>query len=302
MAQKRSSGLMIRSVTFRENRGLYRPVPIMAFSPNSEFLAVGSGNRVHVYHFESAKLLSRLYSEENKEKVVHLAFDNDGGLMVCWQYGHIGKYFDGQLRDTRQVAEASIACAVLSSSCKTIALQKEGCPSIEIRGLLGGEIRSKIEVAMGEVKRMAFAGDHLAVLWSTGEISLYHTDSGKQVWHKNAHACCMAPLPDGNYIVVGREDNTISLIETPTGKTRATSIPWEWRIVDVVCSSAGIIASLDSAGAIMLWNQQAIAIDVIGIRKRAASIAISPDGKRIAVCSTDDWVSLYHISKRDGVL
>ncbi|MEZ6072230.1 MAG: hypothetical protein R3C10_18725 [Pirellulales bacterium] len=99
--------------------------------------------------------------------------------------------------------------------------------------------------------------------------------------------------PDATLAVTIADDDTVRLWDVESGRQlRVISMG---NVAMAACSSIdGLLAVVDHAGTIRLWDERPEAFRVFSDQRPAQSIAFSPTRRELAIADVDGWMKLFH--------
>jgi WD40 repeat protein len=158
---------------------------------------------------------------------------------------------------------------------------------------------------LGQITALSFSpdGQQLFLGGYSGTIQVWHLGAGSVLASAGLSAemsvhqkavRCIAPAPDGSFIVTGGEDNRLVWVQPgPTLQTR-TVVSFEQAVRDVRLASDGAVA-MASDGRELAW----VDLKTASVTRRlplagstVQAVAISPDGARVA-CSHGYDISVW---------
>ncbi len=219
---------------------------------------------------------------------VRPAFSPDGKLLACGDNGTV-RVWDaatGQLIRTLAVGKGSVAAVAFSPDGRSLAA---GGPQPGVRVWDTRTWQDRPALAAPTVFALAFSpdGEWLAVAVGTGLVQVLDVRSGAEVGQLRGSpqgaAGALAFSPDGQRLAVGGADHTVRLwdlrpLAPPPADARARPVsaaPDGGFTRAAVLTADDRLRVLDGAGGAELLR-------VRGFKDFAESMALSPDGKRLA--------------------
>jgi RNA polymerase sigma factor (sigma-70 family) len=291
------------------------------FSPDGKFLAVeGDNNRSYVLDAAAGKTLHHF-----RDEVINgLTFSPDSKLLamevlVRWN----PRAYDIQVREAltgkilrRWQGGKEFVCD-LAFSLDGKLLAAGDTDRITIWDVKTGEVRTRIEKKMGQIKNLAFTPDGKTLLSGSeddGKVHVWDVATGEeqrqldpQMWVLRS----MALSPDGKTVAAGTVYNTIRLWDVASGRELFPDPPGHSASVNAVAYAPDgkLLISAGENRQVWLWNT-ASGKPIRQIRVASArGVAWSPDGGRFAlmssaykdihVCEVASGKELFRVPPRD---
>ncbi len=283
----------------------------VAFAPDGKSLAVARYNTIEILTLPERSLRRRL--EPHRGRVNAVRYSADGKQLIA-AAGESGLFGEARLWNvglgkpvrTFQGHKDSLYAAVLSPDGKLLATSSydqqiklwNAATGDELR-VLAGHNDAVFDLAFrpdGKVLASA-SGDRTAKLWdvASGERLETFGQPLKELY-------CVAFSPDGKRVAAGGADSRIRVWEvSPTAKEHTNPIVYsrfahEGAVVNLAYSSDG--KTLVSAGedrTLKVWDAEPMTERVELARQSdwAPALAVSPDGKSIAVGRLDGSLAFY---------
>jgi WD40 repeat protein/mono/diheme cytochrome c family protein len=283
----------------------------VAFAPDGKSLAVARFNTIEILTLPERSLVRRLGPHRGRVNAVRYSADGKQLVAAAGETGLFGESSlwnaaNGKLVRTFQGHQDSLYAAVLSPDGKLLATSSydqqiklwDAATGSELR-VLAGHNDAVFDLAFrpdGKVLASA-SGDRTAKLWdvASGERLETFGQPLKELY-------CVAFSPDGKRVAAGGVDSRIRVWEvSPTAKEHTNPIIYsrfahEGAVVNLAYSSDG--KTLVSAGedrTLKVWDAEPMTERVELARQSdwAPALAVSPDGKSIAVGRLDGSLAFY---------
>jgi eukaryotic-like serine/threonine-protein kinase len=277
-------------------RGSLAPPHALAFSPDSQLLAVNNYGAIQVYELSTGQLRQKLPA--HRFFIRFLAFLPDGKSLVSGNGGEM-KFWDlatGQEK-TALARQGGRALSVSPDGSRLALGQEDG--SVEVYHLSSG--RTNWYAQSKEVHALAFSpdGNWLATGSLDRTIKLWDLRSPadpppiQREWHK---VWSVAFSPDGRQLVYSREGSPWTILDAATGQeVTVLSTPWP---LSAVYSADGKMLAVSGDGNVELWDaatwQQRAVFN--GHTGYVGAVSFSPDGKTLASASWGGSVWLWDIA------
>jgi WD40 repeat protein/tRNA A-37 threonylcarbamoyl transferase component Bud32 len=241
-----------------------RPVSCVAFSPDGETLASGSGTTVRLWDVATGEELHALMGHAGGVRSV--AFSPDGQRLASASEDNTVKLWDVATGDLRQTLTAH------TSYVLSVAFSPDGTT-----------------LASGSL-------DRTVKLWSVGTGDLLHNLAGHGILYSVAFS------PDGRTLASGSSGKTVMLWDVITGQPRGSLQGHSSSVTSVAFSPDGKTLASGSRGAtVKVWDvatgEELHAL--MGHASRVRSVAFSPDGQTLASASKDNTVKLWDVATGD---
>lgn len=295
-----ATGRLRQRLTFRWN------MRCLAFAPDGKTVAVGGEDCiVHLFDLASGKELRGLVSHQaGKEPFFRgirgVFFAPDGRTLLSWGMDKKVRLWDTRSgKALRQIDGEDWIVHKFFGDGKLLAIEKTGANKILhfVDVETGKEVRQLTQ--SGEVRSVAFAPDEKTVAVACGpfnqpgRITLWQLDNGKELGtlagSKDA-VFALAFSPDGKMLASGGYDRTIRLWDVIAKKELRQTSPLSDPIYGLTFSRDG--KTLISSGPetrLRLWDV-ATWLERFPAGKPSwaiSTIAYAPDGKRMAVASSN---------------
>ncbi|MEX2113078.1 MAG: pre-peptidase C-terminal domain-containing protein [Pirellulales bacterium] len=291
----------------------------VAFAPDGKSLAVARYNTVEILSLPERSLVRRLGPHRGRVNAV--CYSKDGAQLVtaAGESGVFGEASlwnaaDGKLLRTIQGHGDSLYAAELSADGRLLATSSydqqikvwDAASGSELRALVGHTDAVFGLAFRPDGKVLASAsGDRTAKLWDVASGDRLETFGQplKELY-------CVAFSPDGKRVAAGGADNRIRVWEvSPTAAEQTNPILYsrfahEGAVVSLAYSSDG--KTLISAGedrTLKVWDAEPMTERVELERQSdwAPALAVSPDGKSIAVGRLDGAVAFYDATSGQAI-
>jgi WD40 repeat protein len=251
--------------TGRERRWLTVGAPsvqVVAFSPDSEKVALGTGDGVlHVYAPATGAELASWRAHQGA--ILGLAFAPDGKTLASSGFGQAVSLWNVETGKLKQTFQGR-GPVVFSPDGQLLAVSNGKAYSIVLWDLTTGEERATLEKRCTYPGRLAFAPDGTTLASANFDetITLWDLPSARRRASLNGHTDlvhCTAFSPDGKLVASGSQDRTIKLWDVATGRELATLEGHTGPINAVAFSPDGkVLASGSYDKTIHLWEMSGI--------------------------------------------
>lgn len=288
----------------------------VTFSPDGKTLAsAGYGDRsteVRLWEATTGKHIRLLLSEDGEmDAIESIAFSPDGStLAIGWGTGGISlsdtktdqpaQYLDGRHR-WEVLSVMFNPDGTLLGSCgrdSTVRLW-----DVKTKKLLRTFIGHKSGFS-NKISCVAFSPDGKTVASSSKEsVRLWNTQGEEHVHSVIAHTAILdvAFSPDGKTLASGNGDNTISLLQTKTGKHMSTLTGHKSEVSNVAFSPDGITLASVGDESIRLWDAKTGKHLQTLSEFKYRSAVFSPDGEILAAKNWDGNVHLWDTKTNEVV-
>jgi WD40 repeat protein len=255
------------------------------FSPDGKLMAIGNGYTIQLWEVATGKELARVDSEAD---VVHDLLFVRGGR------------------------------ALIYTGCDGSGLGLLAVPSLACQ--------ARIKAACGTPLGMRCSPDgNLLAFGERDDLVLWDLAAGKEYWRNayprsartNNRPVVTAFSPDGRFLAVSLQDGAVALCEIATRKELRRDLLLDHLSALIDYSPTGSFIALGSKnqGKVRLWRplegkvfreiswglqlEQALLLHSLGVQlepEGVSKLAVSPDGKTIAVVAYDGWLRLWEVA------
>ena len=300
-----------RVQTFAGHR---RSIDSIAFSPDGQTLASGSGDTVRLWDVSTGT--RKLILRGDGDGILGIAFSPDGHTLAVSSYvpihngipqGETIRLWDavtGARQGTFTGHTENVWSVAFSPDGRTLA-SGSGDATIRLWDAVMGKHKQTLTGHMFGVGSVVFTPDG-STLASSGEwqdqtIRLWDAATGehKQTLTGHKHEISsIAFSPDGRTLASGSVDNTIRLWDAATGEHKQTLTGHTFDVYSVMFSPDGRLLASGSHKEIGLWNvamgehKQTLTGHTSGV----SSVAFNPDGRTLVSASADGTVLLWELT------
>ncbi len=244
------------------------------------------------YEIQQLTEKNKLLKEKNEIKK-KLSYTLSVGLIIStalggfsfWLYQH-AKY--NQLKITATSSEAFFASHQgLKSLTHAIKAEEQKIKVLNVDEKVDSDIKKVLRQAIYGVMEY----NRLLTKNNNSETSESSTDQ-----NKNHRLWGIAISPDGNYIISGSEDSTITLWNKAGGYKKPLARHKNWVLSVSFSPDGNLIASADRDGIVKLWSRNGEEVHTssnLGHEKTVFSVKFSPDGQWFASASVDKTIKIW---------
>ncbi|MFD5539921.1 trypsin-like peptidase domain-containing protein [Streptomyces sp. NPDC127079] len=291
----------------REVRSVFKghtdTVESVTFSPDGRTLASASDDHtIRLWNIAPAESGATLSGHTGR--VYSVAFSPDGRTLASASDDHTIRLWDTATRRTRATLRghtSDVDAVAFSPDGRTLA-SGSADRTVRLWDTATGRIRATLTGHTDAVNAVTFSpdgrtlasvsGDATVRLWNVAAKS----STGRPFFSADNTLAAVAFSPDGRTLAVGCLDDTALLLDTATGKTRATLHGHTDPVRSVAFSPDGrAFASGSADQTVQLWD---VATDTVrstlsGHTGTVYSVAFSPNGRALASGSADHTVRLW---------
>ncbi|CAI7602264.1 unnamed protein product [Penicillium viridicatum] len=274
----------------------------VAFSPNGQLLASGSGDTtVRLWDTVTGAITQKL--KGHSFSVRSVAFSPNGRLLACISDGNTVRLWDpttGALTQTLNGSGHTICCLAFSPNGQLLASGSidrtvriwdlaTGAPTQILKGHSG----SVWSVAFSPNGRLLASGskDGIVRIWDLATSTLTQTLEGHSSWVRS-----VAFSPNGQLLASGSSDETVRLWDPAMGTLTQLLKGHSDAVSSVAFSPNGqLLASGSGDKTVRFWDPAAGALTqtLEGHSGSVWSVAFSPNGQLLASGSGDETVRLW---------
>jgi WD40 repeat protein len=268
------------------------------------------GGRINVHDLASGHLLRRLESAV-RQAATGVAFSPDGTVLAVSTYDG-ATLWDLSLGKPRRFdasREPFINGVTVFSRDGAWLVSGSGQEEVVLRGTASGEVVRLLKHPFFICAAFSPDGRLLVTGGSDGNANVWEVETGRLVRSLQAHGGmdvrAIAFAPDGQQFATTGFDATVRIWGTATGaELRRGKLPnighgLAWN------GKGTLLAAANGQGSVVFYSAERGAFEqplaVVGSNRQLSSLAFSPDGKLLAVASTDPGVVLLDVATRREV-
>jgi len=292
---------------FQTFKGHSDAVRSVAFSPDDQYLATGSGDKTAIlWEVNSGRLIRKF--KGHSSYVLSVAFSPDGQYLatgswdntaILWEVnsGRQVQTFEGHSDNVYSVAFSPDGQYLATGSRDKTAILWDVNSGRQIRRFKGHSSYVLSVAFSPDGQYLATgSGDKTAILWDV--------NSGRQIRKFKGHSSYVLSVafsPDGKYLATGSDDQTAILWEVNSGRQVRTFKGHSSYVLSVAFSPDGqylATGSLDATAILWEVNSGWQVQKFKGHSDWVLSVAFSPDGQYLATGSLDNSAILWEISSQ----
>jgi WD40 repeat protein len=268
----------------------------IAFSPDSRLLAAASADgSIHLWDSETGRQVGAFHGHE--DAVLSVAFSPNGQRLVSGSLDRTAKLWDTRThlallsRDDFKVMVRGVAFSPDGRAFATGAGQR-----VQLWDLTGKALLPPLQADPEFVDEVAFSPDgrSFATVGHTASALVWDVATGAQVSCFRGHqssVLCIAFHPSGQYLVSGGSARNVKLWDRASGQEIHTLSAHSDFVSDAEFSADGRYLATSSWKEVILWDVTSLETEVKEVKRfdrlagRISSVALSPDGKRLAAAS-----------------
>ena len=283
----------------------------IAFSPDGKTLVIlckGTNDAVHLWEATTGKYIRRMFVTGGEENSIESISFSPDGRTVAIGLGRTGiSLWDTKTDQPYQFLDGHHKWGVLSLAFSSDGLLLASCGEDQIVNLWDMENNKHLRSFRGyknEVFSAVFSPDGRTVASSSKEsVHLWNTEGEEHLRSVIAHAAILDVTfsPDGKTVASGNGDNTISLLQTKTGKHMSTLTGHKSKVSNVTFSPDGKTLASVGDESIRLWDARTSKHLHTLSESKYRSVAFSPDGETLATKNWDGNVHLWDTKTNEVV-
>ncbi|MGC1275841.1 MAG: WD40 repeat domain-containing protein [Planctomycetaceae bacterium] len=287
-------------------------VTSLAFSPDGSLLAAGSYDEVRLIDPTTRKAVETLKTRNGY--VRGLAFSADGSRLAVGDYQSLSLWDVKAARRVKTLSgHTGYVTAVVFVGDRLVSGSEDGTLRAWI--VATGKHERTIDVGV-PVNDVAVSPDDAFLAVAAGDTTRPNRSGSVMLWnastaekvadlvgHERA-ALAVAFHPDGTRLVSAGEDEKVNLHDVPGRKAVGYYAGHSRSVNDVAFLAGGdVLASVSGGNAgglceLRIWKPDGSTIAAFEPHeRRITSLAVSPDGKTVALGSQDKAVSLWDVSE-----
>lgn len=243
----------------------------------------------------------------HKDAVVAIAFSPDGTLLASAgrdKVVHLWSLQTGEVVRTIAGAEEQLMSVAFSADGKRLAIGDVGLHARVLDVATGALVKALAHPDGIAQVALDADGSALAVAGLTDHGVTYDVATGAKRFGFRGRTARFAD--DGKALLVSSADGSFSLLDPKTGKARKTVKTAPERPLTTMTPSGATIASWTAGGLdVKVWTAAGAQVallkgPVADLERRKAyitGVALTPDGKRVAVSGADGLLRLWSVEK-----
>ncbi len=299
-----ATGEEVNSIKAHENA-----VYSLAISPDGRTLLTGSNDgTAKVWQLETMQPLHTLHGDHNQVRAV--ASSSQGDLVATAGLDQTVKIWNpenGKLLRTIDGIAGLVSCLAFSPDGKTLAV---GCLepfNAYLYDVAQGTLLRTLEGHEHNVYSLAFHPDGSTLVTGSADITLkwWDTASGKEVRTvragQNIGIAAVRYSPDGRTVVAGLGDGTVEFRDAENGNVQQSLRTDDGNLTTIALSNSGRhVTTAGNSQTIRIWNAESRAERLV-TGPAIRCLAVSPDGRRLALGVRDGVTELWDIATRKPV-
>ncbi len=262
----------------------------VTITPDAQFAACSRANRISFYHVPSGRALSSEIA--HNDQINALATSPDGTMIASGAYREVKLWKRTNETQKFQIADAGTTLAV-SPDGKWIAAGRED-GSVKLFGFPDGKPGQTIAAANGAIRSLRFSPDSTRLACGSADksLTLWNVEDGKQIATATTPAEVNAVTWLGDKIASGGADGIIRVWDAALAMPK--EMPGHTGAVTALDSTATDLLSGGADSTVRLWDLAKGKSSVQANHGAAVtSVAIRPDGKRLASAGTNNLAKLW---------
>ncbi|HEX3726566.1 MAG TPA: hypothetical protein VHV08_10005, partial [Pirellulales bacterium] len=291
--------------------GVHEAVTSVAFAPDGKSLALARLNMVEIYSLPERSMLRTLAGHRGRVNSVSFSQDGKQLLAAGGEPGLFGEVRLWNVADSREVRafqghQDSLYCAILSPNGRTLATSSYD-QQIKLWDVASGKELRTLTGHNDAVYELAFRPDGKILASASGDrtVKLWDVASGQRLdtfGQPLKELYTVAFSPDGKRVAAGGIDNRIRVWQiSAEGKENTNPLLYsrfahEGAVAKLVYSADGkTIVSAGEDRTLRVWDADTVAerFEIERQSDWAPALALSPDGKQLAVGRLDGSLAYY---------
>lgn len=294
------------------------PVYAAALTRDGQYAAAGRANQIFIYHIPTGREVGRLTDPElissglyknpgvaHRDLVQALAFNREGTLLASGGFQVVKLWERPQNVQLNKFAvDGPAAAAAISADRKLLAVASG--KTVQLFNLADGKPAAKLEGHGENVAAVAFSPDGAKVFTGSADktVRVWTVADGKEQGKLETPqpVAALTVVGDGSKVATGGGDAVIRVwnvadLSKPAAELLAKEISGHSQPVTSLVTlpnDPNQIVSGSTDGSVRQWNIEGQAVRTMNHGGPVVSVAVSPDGQKIASASTNKIAKLWN--------